>query len=331
MELLLPKIDRFPIEAGHIMMFARAIGDPNPIYCDEAYAKRTSLGGIIAPPTFVDAGWHYFPDFQFRPRPSQRWWGSGREASGGAAPDAIGGGSSLFVANELTFFRPLRPGMVLTVIAQRGRTWEKDGRRAGRLAFREVSLEYRDHASDELYVSRSMTYVLTEHAGSPARAADAPMRSAEAWRPPDFPNYPVQARDPEASRVGEVFEERLISDLSRAQIAMYAGASGDFAPHHVDEVYTTRIDGYRTVFAPGMLTMAMLGRLATDWLGDGRLRRLGVRFRRQVWAGDSVTGRLVVVGLRDEGDGKLVDLRLEALNQTGECVADGHATGVLLP
>ena len=49
-DLPLLKIDRFPIEAGHVMMFARAIGDPNPVYQDEAYARSSGFGGIIAPP-----------------------------------------------------------------------------------------------------------------------------------------------------------------------------------------------------------------------------------------------------------------------------------------
>ena len=44
-------VDKFPVEAGHIMMFARSVGDKNPIYSDEEYAKTTEAGGIIAPPT----------------------------------------------------------------------------------------------------------------------------------------------------------------------------------------------------------------------------------------------------------------------------------------
>ncbi len=38
-------VEKFPIEAGHIMMFARAIGDKNPIYYDENFAKTTEPGG----------------------------------------------------------------------------------------------------------------------------------------------------------------------------------------------------------------------------------------------------------------------------------------------
>ena len=45
-------IDKFLVEASHIMMFARSVGDANPIYHDEEYAKKTDVGGIIAPPTF---------------------------------------------------------------------------------------------------------------------------------------------------------------------------------------------------------------------------------------------------------------------------------------
>ncbi|MEE2662782.1 MAG: MaoC family dehydratase N-terminal domain-containing protein, partial [Myxococcota bacterium] len=46
---------RFPVEAGHIELFARALDDPNPIYSDPAYAATTECGGVIAPPTFTQA------------------------------------------------------------------------------------------------------------------------------------------------------------------------------------------------------------------------------------------------------------------------------------
>ena len=44
-------VERFPIEASHIWMFARAIGDSNLIYSDDAHAASTEVGSIIAPPT----------------------------------------------------------------------------------------------------------------------------------------------------------------------------------------------------------------------------------------------------------------------------------------
>src|SRR5262245_41264218 len=67
-------VDRFPIEAGHIMLFARAIGDPNPIYYDPARA--------IAPPTFVQASAQFDPDYGLRPKIGKTWFGSGKTASG---------------------------------------------------------------------------------------------------------------------------------------------------------------------------------------------------------------------------------------------------------
>ena len=63
----------------------------------------------------------------------------------------------------------------------------------------------------------------------------------------------------------------LVDDLTRTQIVQYAGASGDYNPLHSDEVFAREVAGYPGVFAHGMLTMGMTGRLLTDWVGDGRL------------------------------------------------------------
>ncbi len=51
----------FPVEAGHIMLFARAVGDPNPVYADAEYAASTEVGSVIAPPTFVQASAQWDP------------------------------------------------------------------------------------------------------------------------------------------------------------------------------------------------------------------------------------------------------------------------------
>ena len=68
----------------------------------------------------------------------------------------------------------------------------------------------------------------------------------------------------------------VVEDLSRTQLVQYAGASGDFNPLHTDEVYATKVAGYPTVFAHGMLTMGLTARMLTDWVGDGRLAKFGV-------------------------------------------------------
>ena len=69
---------RFPVEAGHIMMFARAVGDHNKVYSDPEYAASTEIGEIIAPPTFAIAQGQFDPTYPLRPQPGQQWHGSER-------------------------------------------------------------------------------------------------------------------------------------------------------------------------------------------------------------------------------------------------------------
>ena len=75
--------------------------------------------------------------------------------------------------------------------------------------------------------------------------------------------------------VGDTYEEVVVDDLTRTQLVMYAGASGDYNPLHTDEIYTTEVAGYPTVFAHGMLTMGLTGKMLTNYVGDGRLTKFG--------------------------------------------------------
>jgi acyl dehydratase len=132
-------------------------------------------------------------------------------------------------------------------------------------------------------------------------------------------------------RVGDTHEEVVIHNLSRTQLVMYAGASGDYNPVHTDEVFATKVAGYPTVFAHGMLTMGLTGKMLTNYVGAGRLTRFGVRFSSQVWPGDTLTARATVEAIRQEGGRDLVDLEVSTVNQDGREVAAGYATAVLDP
>ncbi len=98
--------------------------------------------------------------------------------------------------------------------------------------------------------------------------------------------------------------------VTRAQLVRYAGASLDFNPIHWNERFATEV-GLPGVIAHGMLTMALGGRLVTDWLGDpGRLVDYGVRFTRPVVVPDDDMGALVeftgrVGEVRDDGTARV--------------------------
>jgi acyl dehydratase len=157
-------IERFPIEAGHIMMFARAILDPNPIYSDPDYAATTDVGGTIAPPTFVFAGAQYDPDWVLRPRIGEPWMGSGREATGVVREPGEGSiGRGLHAEQHFEYHRPLLAGEVLHTTVTPGKSWEKEGRRGGSLKFSETITEYRNEAG-ELVVTARMVGVQTGQA-----------------------------------------------------------------------------------------------------------------------------------------------------------------------
>jgi len=154
-------IERFPVEASHILMFARSIGDTNPIYEDAEYAKGTEVGSIVAPPTFAQSSAQFDPDYFLRPKPGQAWFGSAREATGvkrekkdGESSGAAAGG--LHAEQHFTFHRHLRPGDVLTATTKPGNTWEKEGKRSGKLMFSETITEYRDQTGELVITARGV-------------------------------------------------------------------------------------------------------------------------------------------------------------------------------
>ncbi len=323
MDLPLPDIAAFPVEAGHIKLFARAIGDPNPIYADAQYAAATPCGGIIAPPTFVEAGMHFDEAFPFRPRPGQAWMGSGATPTG-LSPDDLPGGTDLHAETHFEYFAPLRPGMVLRVASRNGNTWEKVGSRAGRLQFFETISEYRDAQGELLVVCRTVGVRTQNKVEQKSRTSRSP---AEALSLSAQAAYPVPPLRADELKVGETRSRVVAANLTRAQIMMYAGASGDFSPQHVDEVFNRQVAGYPSVFAHGMLTMAMTGRVLTDWLGDGKLRKFGFQFREQLWPGDSVSVTAEVTAVR-LGGGE-AEFALTTTNQAGAAIGKGYAMAAL--
>ncbi|MEP6388708.1 MAG: MaoC family dehydratase N-terminal domain-containing protein [Halioglobus sp.] len=162
-------VDNFPVEAGHILMFARAVGDDNPIYRDAHYASDTEVGGVVAPPTFMQASAQFDPDYFLRPKPGKPWFGSGRESSGIKTGDPVGstpseGGDNkavLHAEQHFEYHRHPQAGDVLTATTLPGKRWEKEGKRSGKLIFTESITQY--HNQDgELMVTAKGVGVVTE-------------------------------------------------------------------------------------------------------------------------------------------------------------------------
>ena len=155
-------VDKFPVEASHIMMFARSIADDNQIYYDEDYAATTEPGRIIAPPTFAQASAQFDPDYFLRPKVGQPWFGSGKEATGikrtGGGGGGGGGGISggLHAEQHFEYHRHVSPGNVLTATVKPGKTWEKQGKRSGKLVFAETITEYRDQNGELVITARGV-------------------------------------------------------------------------------------------------------------------------------------------------------------------------------
>ena len=116
--------------------------------------------------------------------------------------------------------------------------------------------------------------------------------------------------------------------LTRTDLVMYAGASGDFNPMHHDEV-KAQAAGQPSVFGHGMFSMGFLGTAITDYVGVGNVRRFQARFAKQTWPDEELRTTIVVTGKRTVGPDHLVDLDVRLVNADGEEKVVGEATAVV--
>ncbi|MDE4132542.1 MaoC family dehydratase [Phaeobacter sp. QD34_3] len=122
-------------------------------------------------------------------------------------------------------------------------------------------------------------------------------------------------------KVGDPLPPLTTKEITRTTLALFAGASGDHNPIHID-IDFAKAAGMPDVFAHGMLNMAYLGRLLTGWVPQSALREFTTRFVAitQVHAVITCTGKVV-----EKRDGNLVALEIEAADQNGEVKLAGTA------
>jgi acyl dehydratase len=113
--------------------------------------------------------------------------------------------------------------------------------------------------------------------------------------------------------------------LTRTDLVMYAGASGDFNPMHHDEIAAQQA-GLPSVFGHGMFTAGLLATAITNYVGIGNLKSYRVRFTKQTWPGEVLTTSVTV---REKRAGNEVVLDCSVVNENGETKIQGEAVAVL--
>ena len=116
--------------------------------------------------------------------------------------------------------------------------------------------------------------------------------------------------------------------ITRTQLALYAGASGDHNPIHLDDE-EARKGGLPGVIAHGMLSMAFLGDLLAQFAPPDRIRQFEARFVAMAYPGDTITCRGEVTEESQEAGERIASLKLSAVNQKGQAVVEGTARVVV--
>jgi acyl dehydratase len=129
-------------------------------------------------------------------------------------------------------------------------------------------------------------------------------------------------------QVGDALPSLQLPAVNRTQLALFAGASGDHNPIHIDIDFARRA-GMPDVFPHGMLGMAWLGRLLTGWAPQAQLRRFDARFQGITHLGHAVRceGR-VTEKFEAEGE-RRVRIELRSSNQYGQTRIAGEAVVAL--
>ena len=113
--------------------------------------------------------------------------------------------------------------------------------------------------------------------------------------------------------------------LTRTDLVMYAGASGDFNPMHHDEI-AAQAAGLPSVFGHGMFSAGLLATAITNYVGVGNLRSYRVRFTKQTWPGETLS---TTVAVTEKRPGNEVVLECAVVNENGEAKIQGEAVAVL--
>ena len=130
------------VEKEPIRRLAAAMGDNNPLYHDEEYAKKLGYRSIIAPPGFQ-------PTYSFTLKTAPMRADAGPRMPTGFARFMNGG-------DEYEFFQPIQAGDVLSITRRLGDLYERDGR-MGKMFFTVNETVFRNQKKEIVLIQRSTT------------------------------------------------------------------------------------------------------------------------------------------------------------------------------
>ena len=125
-------------------------------------------------------------------------------------------------------------------------------------------------------------------------------------------------------QVGDAMPVLQLPPISRTTLALFAGASGDHNPIHIDIDFAHKA-GMKDVFAQGMLSMAYLARALAQWVPQQRILRYGVRFAAITELGDRVQCSGKVVEKLEHAGRPCARVALTAAKRSGEVTLTGEA------
>lgn len=274
-----------PVEPGLVRLLAHAVGDE----VAAAAAAATPPGAVATLPlTWTRAMAEHFDDAD-----ELRAWPGGQ-------PTPPGGSASQFHAEQhFDLLAPVAMGVTLQVRTSSGRRWRRQGR-SGQLEFAELVTEFLD--GDRVLVRSRKVGVRLQ---APASPSSEPATSLPPT--PLSPGLPEQRGVPAPARrdawrspasVGQTYAACLTPDVTRADVARYAGVTGDVNLVHVDDAAAWAA-GHPHALAHGMLTMGLTATFLTDLVGHAAVRRFGGRFSAPVLVGDRLDCSVTVTGVAD--------------------------------
>ena len=305
----------FDVEKGAIRKYAYVMGDSNPLWTDEARAKQTKHGGIIAPPVFLTN----FDPFQ-----------NGVKYPFRALPGSASAG------NRFEFYKPMRPGDTITVSQRLVDIYEKQGKGSPLIFVVDEKLYHNQNG--ELVAKVNWTRVNYNVPPDPketgqtitvdlSRAREQLFRGDPKYQPHTTgPGKQVYFEDVQPGMEVPALQFNLTHQL----FVRFFCVTNDWGTHHVDYPYAVA-EGGKDCIAQGLLGSCLQCKLMTDWVGlEGTLRKLDGRYRAPGYPGDVWTTKGRVVKKYQEGGENLVDLEIWVENQDGVKVTPGSAT-VALP